>query len=76
MGLVGSPSFKNITAPPLSVPAVAEPSVKMMNRVFRCLTDDREGMGSTWEPGGDRLCTFQLLESSKGQEKEESMGAL
>ncbi len=33
---------------------------------------------SPWEPGGARLstCTLQLLESSQGQEMEESIEAL
>ncbi len=33
---------------------------------------------SPWEPGGARLsaCTLQLLESSQGREKGESLGAL
>ncbi len=40
--------------------------------------NDRKGVVSSWEPGGARLsaCTLQLIESSQGQEKGESMGAL
>ncbi len=36
------------------------------------------GVVSSWEPVGVRLsaCTLQLFESSQGQEKGESMGAL
>ncbi len=38
--LAGSP-VTIIPAPPFGVPAVAEPSMWMMNRVFRCLMNDR-----------------------------------
>ncbi len=40
VGLAGCTSVTTIPAPPFSVPAVAEPSVKMMNRAFRCLMND------------------------------------
>ncbi len=41
VALLGSPSVATIPEPPISVPAVAEPSVKMMNRSFRCLMNDK-----------------------------------
>ncbi len=40
VGLAGSPSVATVPTPPPSVPPVADSSVYMMNRAFRCQMND------------------------------------
>ncbi len=78
MGLAGLPPVTTIPALPFSVPAGAESLVLSMKSAVRCLMYDRQGMASSWEPGGARLlvCTLQLLDFSKGRGRGRAIGAL
>ncbi len=79
MRVVGlEPSVTTIPLPPRSVFAAAEQSVPIMNRAFRCLIIERYEVVPSWEPRCARLSAFTLtlLDSSQGQEKLESIGAL
>ncbi len=47
VGLVGSSSASTNPVPPFRVSAVSEPSVKLINRAFRCITHDKKGSVSS-----------------------------
>ncbi len=61
MGLAGSSSATTIPAPPFSVCAVAEPSVKLINPPVRCLTNDRKGVARGAGFGCSRLPRCLLM---------------
>ncbi len=67
--MAGFRSVTRVPAPPVSIPAVAEPSVQMMTREFRYLLNANYEALSSCKHGGARLSSRSLPVLDLSQEK-------
>ncbi len=67
--MAGFRSVTRVPAPSVSIPAVAEPSVQMLNREFRCLLIAKQEEAVSSKPGGARLSSRSLPVLDLSQEK-------